>query len=116
MSYRAFHDSEGHGWEVWLVMPTAAERRTKERRVASADLQTSYSGVERRITPTRRVLPFKKMTAVQPGYENGWLCFESESGEKRRLVPVPDGWESAPLERLAAWCRLAIRVVKCGPR
>jgi hypothetical protein len=25
----------------------------------------------------------------------GWLCFESSSsGTKRRIVPVPDGWET----------------------
>lgn len=80
------------------------------------EAQSGYLGVERRITPSRRVLPFRKLTAVQPGYENGWLCFESEAGEKRRLVPVPDGWENASSDRLTAWCRVAIRVVKCGPR
>lgn len=31
---------------------------------------------------------------VRPGFEGGWLGFECE-GERRRLAPVPDGWEEA---------------------
>lgn len=30
-----------------------------------------------------------------PGYEHGWLSFEG-GGEKRRLVPVPSGWDGLP--------------------
>jgi len=37
---------------------------------------------------------------INPGYEKGWLTFESEVGALRRLAPVPDGWESLPAERL----------------
>jgi len=45
------------------------------------------------------------------GYENGWLCFESESGEKRRLVWAPEGWESLPTERLWVLCRVATHII-----
>jgi hypothetical protein len=31
----------------------------------------------------------------------GWLCFQSDA-EKRRIVPVPEGWEDWPEEALAA--------------
>ncbi len=31
---------------------------------------------------------------VRPGFEGGWLGFECEA-ERRRLAPVPDGWEEA---------------------
>lgn len=31
---------------------------------------------------------------VRPGYEGGWLGFESD-GERRRLAPVPAAWEEA---------------------
>jgi hypothetical protein len=31
---------------------------------------------------------------VRPGFEGGWLGFECEA-ERRRLAPVPDGWEQA---------------------
>ena len=51
---------------------------------------------------------------VASEYSQGWLCFEGE-GEKRRLAPVPDGWEEAGPDRLATWLQAAKRVVKCGP-
>ena len=114
MGYRNFRDSENRGWEVWLVVPTAAERRKKERRAAIGTSAATYSGPERRITP-RRLNPFRRSFAVPARYEHGWLCFESENGEKRRLAPVPDDWEASSSERLEVWCRLAVRVVKCGP-
>jgi hypothetical protein len=31
---------------------------------------------------------------VRPGFEGGWLGFECEA-ERRRLAPVPAGWEEA---------------------
>jgi hypothetical protein len=36
----------------------------------------------------------------------GWLCFESQ-GEKRRLAPVPEHWEKANEQMLAAFCNAA---------
>lgn len=36
-------------------------------------------------------------------YRNGWLAFETDD-EKRRLSPVPEGWQSLPDEHLAALC------------
>jgi hypothetical protein len=38
---------------------------------------------------------------VRPGFEAGWLGFESD-GEHRRLAPVPGGWEELPDEELRA--------------
>lgn len=115
MSYQNFRDPEKGRWDVWLVLPAAAERRKEERRAASAASAAAYTGIERRMTPSRRRISFPLGFAVQRGYENGWLCFESEQGEKRRLVPIPDSWERASSEQLWRWCMLAIRVVKCGP-
>jgi hypothetical protein len=116
MSYRNFLDSENRRWEVWLVLPTAAERRKRERRVATATGSSAqYTGDERRKTPSRRLNPFHRQSLVQPGFENGWLCFESGEGEKRRLAPVPKSWETASSEQLQLWCRLGVRVMKCGP-
>lgn len=34
----------------------------------------------------------EKPQLVRPGYENGWLSFETDDGEKRRLVPFPAEW------------------------
>jgi hypothetical protein len=33
-----------------------------------------------------------KPQLVRPGYENGWLSFETDGGEKRRLAPFPADW------------------------
>ena len=38
---------------------------------------------------------------VRPGFEGGWLGFECEA-ERRRLAPVPDGWEEASDDELRA--------------
>ena len=48
------------------------------------------------------------MPAVPHERRRPWLLFESESGEKRRLVPVPDEWDkSASNRQLADWCAKA---------
>jgi hypothetical protein len=38
---------------------------------------------------------------VRPGFESGWLGFECEQ-ERRRLAPVPAGWETASDDELRA--------------
>jgi hypothetical protein len=114
VSYRTFLDSKGKRWEVWLITPAAAERRKVDRR-ASSGASAGYQGeLDRRRTPERRRGPFRRSAAVASEYSKGWLCFEGE-GEKRRLAPVPPGWEEAGPDRLATWLQAAKRVVKCGP-
>jgi hypothetical protein len=112
VSYRTFLDSSGKRWEVWLVTPAAAERRKVDRRATAAGSE-GFSA-ERRHTPDRRKAPFRRSVAVASEYSQGWLCFESE-GEKRRLAPVPPGWQEAGPDRLSTWLQAARRVVKCGP-
>lgn len=114
MSYRTFLDTTGKRWEVWLVTPAAAERRKADRRAAAASAEGFAGGTERRHTPERRRAPFRRSVAVATEYSQGWLCFESE-GEKRRLAPVPPGWEEAGPDRLSTLLQAAKRVVKCGP-
>ena len=113
VSYRTFLDSTGKRWEVWLVTPAAAERRKADRRAGTARSE-NFAFADRRRTPERRKNPFRRTIEVATEYSSGWLCFESE-GEKRRLAPVPDGWEEAGPDRMAAWLQAAKRVVKCGP-
>jgi len=36
---------------------------------------------------------------MTPTLGAGWLCFESDS-QKRRLSPIPAGWDEAPAEEL----------------
>jgi hypothetical protein len=114
VNYRTFLDSQGKRWEVWLVTPAAAERRKADRRAAAGNSEPFTGGVERRQTPERRRAPFHRSVAVASEFSQGWLCFECE-GEKRRLAPVPGGWEEAGPDRLATWLQAAKRVVKCAP-
>ena len=113
MSYRTFTDSGGKRWEVWLVTPAAAERRKVDRRVSRGSSNSPAGLADRRHTPDRRRNVFRQVV-VSSEFSNGWLCFESE-GEKRRLAPVPEGWDEAGPDRLATWLQAAKRVVKCGP-
>ena len=116
MAYKIFEGQNGAKWEVWLVIPTDAERRRGERRVAHRPAALIYSGPERRVGPDRRTRPSGGRTVVSPDFESGWLCFESDQGEKWRLAPVPEGWEVAEDDELWAWCKTAVVVVKCGPK
>jgi hypothetical protein len=97
-----------------MVTPAAAERRKVDRRAATSDESPFQGEFDRRRTPERRRGPFRRSISVASEYSNGWLCFESE-GEKRRLAPVPPGWDEAGPEKLANWLQAARRVVKCGP-
>lgn len=116
MSYRTFLDSTGKRWEVWLVTPAAAERRRVDRRASSSGAggEKATAFADRRRTVERRKNPFRRTIDVASEYSQGWLCFESE-GDKRRLAPVPDGWEEAGPDRMTVWLQSARRVVKCGP-
>ena len=40
---------------------------------------------------------------------DGWLTFASDK-ERRRLMPIPPGWEDVDEERLALLCRAAVPV------
>jgi hypothetical protein len=53
---------------------------------------------------------------INPGFEKGWLTFESELGSLRRLVPVPAGWEELSRERLQLLLRNSTAVPRhTGP-
>jgi hypothetical protein len=114
VSYRTFLDSTGKRWEVWLVTPAAAERRKADRRAGREPSENVQGFADRRRTPERRKNPFRRTVEVASEYSQGWLCFEGD-GEKRRLAPVPEGWEEAGPDRMMAWLQTARLVVKCSP-
>jgi hypothetical protein len=119
LNYRIFVDLGGKQWEVWLVTPAAAERRNADRRAAGGGAGdfpgfSDRRRISERRTPERLKNPFRRTVEVASEYSEGWLCFESE-GEKRRLAPVPEGWNKAGPDRLAAWLQGAKRVVKFAP-
>jgi hypothetical protein len=112
MSYREFNDESGQKWGVWFVSPSSAERRKENRREVQV---ATVSGGDRRRVADRRRHPSRSRSAVAPGYENGWLCFESERGEKRRLTRVPKDWEQGDADQLRAWLDEAVDSSKCRP-
>lgn len=53
-----------------------------------------------------RPLGAEIITTLPDDWKEGWLTFES-GDEKRRLAPVPEGWERLRAERLELLCRVA---------
>lgn len=85
---RAFTDSAGVEWRVWDVLPGAGSSEGSEALSVSL-----------------------KNTA----FASGWLCFESAL-EKRRLAPIPAGWEFQDPGRLEQLRALATPVPVRHPR
>lgn len=79
---RGFTDSTGVEWRVWEVFPT---------KTGPTFVGSSHASLKE--TP----------------FANGWLCFESPA-EKRRLAPIPDGWEFRDITALEELCRVAAPV------
>jgi hypothetical protein len=69
-----------------------------------------WKGVERRSGIDRRTVSQRRITLAE-GYGRGWLTFESLD-EKRRLIPIPGGWDSATQEELRMLCSKAKLVAK----
>jgi hypothetical protein len=98
MSYREFWDQSGVRWEVWEVQPALLERRLYP--------DDTPADIDRRTT-TRKRAP------VAHELRFGWLVFES-GGSKRRLAPVPPGWERLDDEGLSGLLTQAL--VRDQPR
>lgn len=53
---------------------------------------------------------------INPGFEKGWLTFESDGGSLRRLAPIPTGWYELAPDRLIDLLRNASEVPRhTGP-
>ena len=108
VTHRAFKDLQGRIWDVWQVHPSAAERRFSQRRVFDEDRTDSS---ERRSGEDRRLSGRDTRAPVAAEFAYGWLCFET-LGEKRRLAPVPEGWDRADDENIEQWCAMAKPAVR----
>jgi hypothetical protein len=53
----------------------------------------------------------QRRITLSAGHGAGWLTFESLE-EKRRLIPIPAGWEDLNQQELRALCEKARRVAK----
>jgi len=77
MAHRQYRDEKDVVWQVWDIHPMEVERqlRADEKRAV-----------------TERSPETRMRMAVSGELVGGWLCFES-SRERRRLWPIPTGWE-----------------------
>jgi hypothetical protein len=65
---RGFTDSTGVEWRVWEVFPNQAGTNTTNTEFLT------------------------RSSLKDTVYADGWLCFES-GDQKRRLAPIPIGWQ-----------------------
>ena len=103
MAQRVFADSAGTTWNVSAIQPQLTERRLSDRRSTSNGV-VDFRG-ERRTVPDRRHMR-EVRAPVREGFEQGWLVFDN-GDEKRRLAPVPAGWEHMTAHQLQALCEKA---------
>lgn len=108
MDERIFVDHKGTRWSVRATFPTMTERRRREWREA---VQSAFpGGPDRRVSRERRRRA-EVRAPVTPGFEHGWLTFES-SIEKRRIAPIPPHWQDVPDLELIRLCARALGVPK----
>jgi ABC-type Fe3+ transport system substrate-binding protein len=78
MSVREFRDSQGRDWRAWDVAPDSLNSRIKNEDFLAA---LNYTG---------------------------WIVFETRNeNEKRRLYPIPKGWNELPDPELEALLEMA---------
>jgi hypothetical protein len=84
---------------------TASHRLFDDRHGATWDVWAVY--------PEGR----QSQVAALPGsFQSGWLVFESSDGEKRRLSPIPDGWQAMAPDELEQLCERASTAPRRTPR
>jgi hypothetical protein len=96
MPHRQFTDSKATTWEVWDVEPSHAERRKD-----ATDRRRS-----RRTSGERRTVEDRSRVRIRSELSHGWLAFESRH-ERRRLAPIPTGWEGLDASALEELCERA---------
>lgn len=106
MAHREFLDAGGTQWIVWDVHPTAATSMLGASSPMPVAEGAARSGGRGDQGVTRAAIDY-----VEAALAAGWLCFESTS-EKRRLAPIPSGWETLPTDSLTSLCGRAAPVVR----
>jgi hypothetical protein len=100
MPHRQFTDSKLTTWEVWDVEPGHAERRL---------------GSDRRRAPRgpqeRRKVEDRARVRIRSDLAHGWLAFESKH-DRRRLAPIPAGWDTLDASELERLCEAARSIGK----
>ena len=94
MAHRTFRDEHGREWDAWDVVPTTVERRSKQ-----SSTIVPNSSADRRTHAEARVV-------VPETLEKGWLAFQCGT-ERRRLTPIPPGWDEMTVAELIELLRRA---------
>ena len=105
MAHREFLDAGGTQWTVWDVHPMAAMAMLR------SPSPFGDGGVAPRGGRGGQGVQRAANEYVEAALAAGWLCFESTS-EKRRLAPIPSGWETLPTDSLTFLCGRAAPVVR----
>ena len=92
MPHRQFVDAAGTSWSVWDVRPTAVQPAREDAPPPSSS--------DAHFRAQIHVAPIDEALAA------GWLCFECGE-QKRRLAPIPPGWESLSTAALEQLCHTA---------
>lgn len=92
MSHRVVVDAAGVTWELWAVEPTMVEHR-------SGTAETLPVTGERRRARSARL-------KLSPAMQDGWLAIRSDT-ERRRIAPIPPGWDQLDDAALIALVRRA---------
>jgi hypothetical protein len=107
MAHRSFTDKAGVHWDVWDVIPQWTERRSGEERRRPENEALDPPVLERRRKePRRGEGQDGSRIRIAAGLSRGWLAFEA-GRDKRRLAPVPPGWERLSEAELEALCATA---------
>ena len=87
MTYREFLDDQGQQWEVWEIRPISIERRLNEER-------RRYPRLSDRRTSNVQL-------KIRGLHRDGWLTFQC-GAQRRRLMPIPEHWDSSTDAELIA--------------
>ena len=101
MAHRQYRDGQDVVWQVWDIHPMEVARQIRSHDADVGEASTP--------PPTRTRM------AVSGELVGGWLCFESDR-EKRRLWPIPAGWEQLDDTELTALCAAAVPAPERKPR
>ena len=102
-------DEQDVVWQVWDIHPTEVARRLRTLSTANGtDITPDTSESAGALSATTRM-------AVSGELVGGWLCFESDR-EKRRLWPIPSGWEFLSDSELTNLCASASHAPERKPR
>ena len=98
MALRGFVGDDGRDWQVWDTRPTMPS--------ANADASDANA-------PPSLATDVADFARISKKREGGWLTFTTVS-ERRRLSPIPDGWDSADDVTLRALLAVADRIAAAG--